>query len=239
MSNDEIARAIADALFVNGAGERADRLVLTKRVATGNEDLGGWCGDAVKRVVHRVLDQADQDSDAQLHATRLRLFITQPDDIATKSLPALADDVVDLVEHLGRQRDDARAVFDSTPTLARKLADELDQAVRYGRPTDTPEGSRYVSVSDTFAKQIAAALRSMGRRQPEPADVDGSLVPVLAQGSRVDIVARVAGAVFSRAAVATDDAYKQLDDPTRAIDWSVRIARQIVAEVERTEQGVE
>jgi hypothetical protein len=138
-----------------------------------------------------------------------------------------------------RQRDDARAVFDSTPTLARKLADELDQAVRYGRPTDTPEGSRYVSVSDTFAKQIAAALRSMGRRQPEPADVDGSLVPVLAQGSRVDIVARVAGAVFSRAAVATDDAYKQLDDPTRAIDWSVRIARQIVAEVERTEQGVE
>lgn len=31
MTNDEIAEAIADALFVNGLGEQADRLVMKKR----------------------------------------------------------------------------------------------------------------------------------------------------------------------------------------------------------------
>jgi len=63
MTNDEIARAIADALFVNGLGEQADRLVLTKR-QLGAADLGSWCHAAVRDVARRVLEQADHGAGA-------------------------------------------------------------------------------------------------------------------------------------------------------------------------------
>jgi hypothetical protein len=58
MTNDEIAEAIADALFVNGLGEQADRLVMKKR-DQAHGDLGGWCHAAVRGVAGRVLEQAD------------------------------------------------------------------------------------------------------------------------------------------------------------------------------------
>lgn len=55
MTNDEIAEAIADALFVNGLGEQADRLVMKKR-DQAHGDLGGWCHAAVRGVAGRVLE---------------------------------------------------------------------------------------------------------------------------------------------------------------------------------------
>jgi hypothetical protein len=42
---------------------------------------------------------------------------------------------------------------------AAQVADALDRAERVGAPTDEPEGARRVWLSDTLARQIAAALR--------------------------------------------------------------------------------
>ena len=39
------------------------------------------------------------------------------------------------------------------------LADDLDACERLGAATDAPEGTRYIKLSDTLAKQISAALR--------------------------------------------------------------------------------
>ena len=39
------------------------------------------------------------------------------------------------------------------------LADDLDACPREGAAIDVPEGSRYIKMSDTLAKQIAAVLR--------------------------------------------------------------------------------
>lgn len=39
-----LARQIAERLFINGAGEKADRLML---VDEDDKDLGGWCEGAV------------------------------------------------------------------------------------------------------------------------------------------------------------------------------------------------
>lgn len=41
------------------------------------------------------------------------------------------------------------------------LADKLDKAERQGFKTDEPEGSRYILVSDTMAKELSEAIRAM------------------------------------------------------------------------------
>ena len=46
-----------------------------------------------------------------------------------------------------------------TGSQLRKAADELDAAERRGAEQDVPEGLRYVIVSDTLLKQIAADYR--------------------------------------------------------------------------------
>lgn len=46
------ADAIVERLFVNGFGDRADRLVLE---GLGKRDLGGWCRGAVRDVILDVL----------------------------------------------------------------------------------------------------------------------------------------------------------------------------------------
>jgi len=48
----QLATAIADELFTNGQGQRAERLVLTSRFGS---DLGGWCQRAVIDVIARQL----------------------------------------------------------------------------------------------------------------------------------------------------------------------------------------
>lgn len=53
---DALANSIVETLFVNGAGQRATRIVLLdesdpKRV----RDLGGWCPEAVRDWVKRLV----------------------------------------------------------------------------------------------------------------------------------------------------------------------------------------
>jgi len=52
-SSKEIARAIADDLFVNGRGEKADRLVLW--VDADERNLGGWAHVAVVTRIVNIL----------------------------------------------------------------------------------------------------------------------------------------------------------------------------------------
>lgn len=40
--------ALLDWLFTNGAGDKADRLVLTQDLAGGKRDLGGWSREAIR-----------------------------------------------------------------------------------------------------------------------------------------------------------------------------------------------
>ena len=42
-----------------------------------------------------------------------------------------------------------------------EIADALDKAQRQGKIPDTPEGSGYILISDTLAKQISADLREI------------------------------------------------------------------------------
>jgi len=42
-----------------------------------------------------------------------------------------------------------------------ELARELDRALRLGRDHDVPEGSRWIRLSDTFARAVAAKLRDI------------------------------------------------------------------------------
>lgn len=42
-----------------------------------------------------------------------------------------------------------------------KLAGELDSAARLGTDSDEPEGARWIELSDTAARQIAARLRAI------------------------------------------------------------------------------
>lgn len=56
--HEELAKAITSDLFVNGAGETADRLVMVKDQVFGEKripekNLGGWCSQAV---IDRVRD---------------------------------------------------------------------------------------------------------------------------------------------------------------------------------------
>jgi hypothetical protein len=48
----QIADAIVDRLFINGSGERAERLMLEWPL---KNDLGGWCRSAVRDVIVAAL----------------------------------------------------------------------------------------------------------------------------------------------------------------------------------------
>lgn len=50
----KVIEQFVDSLFVNGAGERADRLVLTVD-GPPSRDLGGWCRSAIVDRLHAVL----------------------------------------------------------------------------------------------------------------------------------------------------------------------------------------
>jgi hypothetical protein len=53
----EIATAIVDDLFTNGAGEAADRLVMIQELEGGRRrDLGGWSKVAVQDRVAKLLE---------------------------------------------------------------------------------------------------------------------------------------------------------------------------------------
>lgn len=45
----------------------------------------------------------------------------------------------------------------------KKLADSLDAASRLGADTDTPEGDRFIQISDTCAKEIAESARFIAK----------------------------------------------------------------------------
>jgi hypothetical protein len=45
-----------------------------------------------------------------------------------------------------------------------QLARELDRAPRQGQPVDDPEGTRFVTLSDTLAQEIAHQLREVAKR---------------------------------------------------------------------------
>ncbi len=48
-----------------------------------------------------------------------------------------------------------------------ELADCLDRAPRKGAGEDSPEGSKYILLSDTSAKMISAELRSLANMLDE------------------------------------------------------------------------
>lgn len=50
-----------------------------------------------------------------------------------------------------------------------QLADALDAQPREGFEHDAPEGARYITISDTVARQIASALRSSAVISPRAA----------------------------------------------------------------------
>ena len=43
-----------------------------------------------------------------------------------------------------------------------EIADVLDKVDRQGSDEDSPEGVRYITLSDTYAKELAAQLRRIG-----------------------------------------------------------------------------
>jgi len=48
---------------------------------------------------------------------------------------------------------------DTQARARREFANGLDRAERFGAAKDEPEGSRYIQMSDTLARQLAAGLR--------------------------------------------------------------------------------
>jgi len=50
---------------------------------------------------------------------------------------------------------------------AAALADALDKVDRHGGEKDSPEGVRYITISDTLARQIADTLRAKAWGEPE------------------------------------------------------------------------
>jgi len=53
----EIATAIVEDIFTNGAGEKADRLVMVLELEGGRRrDLGGWSRVAIQDRVARLLE---------------------------------------------------------------------------------------------------------------------------------------------------------------------------------------
>ncbi len=47
------------------------------------------------------------------------------------------------------------------PIKPSDVAQMLDAAHRIGNDTDEPEGTRYIQISDTMAKELSKALREM------------------------------------------------------------------------------
>lgn len=45
-----------------------------------------------------------------------------------------------------------------------QIADALERAERMGQPEDMPEGSRYIGITDTLAKQLTEELRAIAER---------------------------------------------------------------------------
>ena len=52
--NPKLAQRIADKLFVNGNGQKAERLVL---MSPAQKDLGGWCKQAV---IDRIVESLNE-----------------------------------------------------------------------------------------------------------------------------------------------------------------------------------
>ena len=62
MKNRLIAEKIAEELFTNGNGDKADRIQLCQKTeGTVERDLGGWCKEAAVGVIERVLDEHDNE----------------------------------------------------------------------------------------------------------------------------------------------------------------------------------
>lgn len=57
MTIDQQADAIVEFLFTNGAGQQADRLVLTVD-QPHTHDLGGWCRQSVHDAIVAVLNNS-------------------------------------------------------------------------------------------------------------------------------------------------------------------------------------
>ena len=58
MSNRLIAEKIAEELFVNGNGDKADRIQLCQKSGGLLErDLGGWCKASAVAAIERVLEE--------------------------------------------------------------------------------------------------------------------------------------------------------------------------------------
>lgn len=56
----KLPAAVAERLFVNGAGEKADRLCLFDSVVSRN--LGGWCKAAVEDRVRQIIEATKETS---------------------------------------------------------------------------------------------------------------------------------------------------------------------------------
>lgn len=74
MTNKERAERIANELFVNGSGERADRLMLTKdRAPDHHIDLGGWGLEPIIDKIKSILDTCQSvESAREVAAVRRR-----------------------------------------------------------------------------------------------------------------------------------------------------------------------
>jgi len=45
-----------------------------------------------------------------------------------------------------------------------KIADAIDKTHRDGNDEDVPEGSRYITISDTLAKEVSTILRALANK---------------------------------------------------------------------------
>lgn len=92
----------------------------------------------------RILDQDGRDltKDLQIRKVTWSMEAGLPPVVTLEVLPA---------------RINAQGRLEVLPSSI--VADELDAVPRMGAETDEPEGARYLMMSDTLARQIAAALR--------------------------------------------------------------------------------
>jgi hypothetical protein len=61
MNYEKVADKIVETLFTNGAGQKADRLVLE---LPGSKDGGGWCRAAARDRIVKILEANGQSADA-------------------------------------------------------------------------------------------------------------------------------------------------------------------------------
>ena len=59
MTNRQLAEKIAERLFTNGVGKRAERLklVIDPKGSEPERDLGGWCERAAADQIEKILDE--------------------------------------------------------------------------------------------------------------------------------------------------------------------------------------